>query len=108
MDKFEELFWGLELALLENNVSVEVIDKIKEDLKRELVDKPLPRDVPAKIEETLKRTLTEILSFEKDRPAETDKTETSLCHCPLRHQWNRKNHLYRQTGTIILRRINYQ
>ena len=65
MDKFEELFWGLELALLENNVSVEVIDKIKEDLKRELVDKPLPRDVPAKIEETLKRTLTEILSFEK-------------------------------------------
>ena len=29
------------------------------------MDKPLPRDVPAKIEETLKRTLTEILSFEK-------------------------------------------
>ena len=64
-EKFEELFWDLELALLENNVSVEVIEKIKEDLKKELVDKPLPRDVPRKIEETLKQTLTEILSFDK-------------------------------------------
>jgi len=42
-----------------------VIEKIKEDLKVELVDKPLPRDVPQKIEETLRRTLTEILTFEK-------------------------------------------
>ncbi|PIN74004.1 signal recognition particle-docking protein FtsY [Candidatus Woesearchaeota archaeon CG10_big_fil_rev_8_21_14_0_10_45_16] len=64
-EKFEELFWDLELILLENNVSVEVIDKIKEDLKEELVDKPLPRDVLAKIEETLERTLREILSYEK-------------------------------------------
>ncbi|MBI2125065.1 signal recognition particle-docking protein FtsY [Candidatus Woesearchaeota archaeon] len=64
-EKFEELFWDLELAFLENNVSVEVIEKIKEDLKKELVDKPLPRDVPRKIEETLKQTLTEILSFDK-------------------------------------------
>lgn len=64
-DKFEELFWDLELALLENNVSIEVIEKIKDDLKQELVDKPLPRDVEAVIEETLQRTLTEILSFEK-------------------------------------------
>ncbi len=63
-EKFEELFWDLELALLENNVSVEVIEKIKENLKNELVDKPLPRDVSAKIEETLKETLTEILTFE--------------------------------------------
>ena len=86
----------------------EVIDKIKEDLKQELVDKPAPRDVPAKIEETLKRTLTEILSFEKDRPAETGKTKASLYHRPLRHQWNRKNHFHRQAGTIIFRRINYQ
>jgi len=64
-EKFEELFWDLELVLLENNVSVEVIEKIKEDLKSELADKPLPRDVPKKIEETLKETLTEILSYEK-------------------------------------------
>ncbi len=64
-EKFEELFWELELALLENNVSVEVIERIKIDLKKELVDRPLPRDVPKKIEETLKQTLTEILTIEQ-------------------------------------------
>ncbi|MBI2665555.1 signal recognition particle-docking protein FtsY [Candidatus Woesearchaeota archaeon] len=63
-DKFEELFWELEVALLENNVSVEVIEKIKDDLRTELVDKPLPRDVEKKILETLKDTLTKILTFE--------------------------------------------
>jgi len=35
--KFDELFWELEMALLENNVALEVIDKIKKDLKVELV-----------------------------------------------------------------------
>ncbi|MBI4980070.1 signal recognition particle-docking protein FtsY [Candidatus Woesearchaeota archaeon] len=64
-DKFEELFWELEVALLENNVSVEVIERIKEDLKEELVDKPIPRDVERVIEETLQRTMRDILSFEK-------------------------------------------
>lgn len=64
-DKFEELFWELEVALLENNVSVKVIEKIKEDLKQELVEKPLPRDVERKIQETLKHTLHEIVSFGK-------------------------------------------
>jgi len=63
-EKFEELFWDLELALLENNVSVEVIEKIKHDLTEELVDKPLPRDVEAKILDTLKKTLDTILTFE--------------------------------------------
>ncbi len=42
-EKFDELFWDLELALLENNVAVEVIEKIKTDLKLELVDKPIAR-----------------------------------------------------------------
>jgi fused signal recognition particle receptor len=37
--KFNDLFWELEIVLLENNVAVEVIDKIKEDLKIELVTK---------------------------------------------------------------------
>ncbi len=63
-EKYEDLFWNLELVLLENNVSVEVIEKIKEDLKEELVDKPLPRDVEGKIQETLKRTMKEILTIE--------------------------------------------
>jgi len=37
-DKFNELFWDLEVVLLENNVAVDVIDKIKDDLKAELVE----------------------------------------------------------------------
>jgi fused signal recognition particle receptor len=49
-EKFDELFWDLELALLENNVAVEVIDKIKNDLKSQLVEKPIPR---GKVEETI-------------------------------------------------------
>jgi fused signal recognition particle receptor len=35
-EKFEKLFWELELVLMENNVAVEVIDKIKSDLKADL------------------------------------------------------------------------
>jgi len=53
-EKFDEMFWDLELALLENNVAVEVIDKIKQDLKSQLVDKPIPR---GKVEETIANSL---------------------------------------------------
>jgi fused signal recognition particle receptor len=53
-EKFDELFWDLELALLENNVAVEVIEKIKNDLKSELVDKPIPR---GKVDETIANSL---------------------------------------------------
>ncbi len=63
-EKFNELFWDLEIVLLENNVSVEVTERIKKDLEQELVDKPLPRDVESKILETLKKTLLDILTFE--------------------------------------------
>jgi len=41
-NKFDELFWELEVALLENNVALEVIDKIKIDLKKELVESKIP------------------------------------------------------------------
>jgi fused signal recognition particle receptor len=53
-EKFDEMFWDLELALLENNVAVEVIEKIKIDLKSQLVDKPIPR---GKVEETIANSL---------------------------------------------------
>ena len=42
------------MLLLENNVAVEVIDKIKSDLGNELVEKPIRR---TKIEETIKDAL---------------------------------------------------
>lgn len=41
--QFEELFWELELALLESNVAVEVIEKIKDDLKEKLVNQPIKK-----------------------------------------------------------------
>lgn len=77
-DKFENLFWELEVILLENNVSLEVVEKIKEDLKEELVDKPLPRDVNKKIEGTLRNSLKEILTFGK-----VDLLEKAKEHKPL-------------------------
>ncbi|MFC1774898.1 signal recognition particle-docking protein FtsY [Nanoarchaeota archaeon] len=52
--QFNSLFWDLELVLLENNVAVEVIEKIKNDLKEELVDKPVPR---TKVQDTILTTL---------------------------------------------------
>ena len=42
-DKFAELFWEIEVALLENSVAVEVIEKIKNDLKGKIVNKAVSR-----------------------------------------------------------------
>lgn len=55
-EAFDELFWDLELALLENNVAVEVIEKIKFDLKSSIVEKPIPR---GKVEEVIASVLHE-------------------------------------------------
>ena len=55
-EAFDELFWDLELALLENNVAVEVIEKIKTDLKSSIVDKLVPR---GKVEEVIASSLHE-------------------------------------------------
>jgi len=60
--QFEELFWDLEVALLENNVAVEVIEKIKGDLKVQLVDKPIPRSsIASTIGSTLKSSIEDLL-----------------------------------------------
>ncbi|MBI2144204.1 signal recognition particle-docking protein FtsY [Candidatus Woesearchaeota archaeon] len=53
-ERFEQLFWDLELAMLENNVAVEVIGKIKDDLRSSLVEKPLPR---GKVEDSVRKNL---------------------------------------------------
>ncbi|MBI4146788.1 signal recognition particle-docking protein FtsY [Candidatus Woesearchaeota archaeon] len=58
VEQFDELFWDLELALLENNVAVEVIEKIKGDLKSALIDKPVPR---GRVEETIAQSLHDSL-----------------------------------------------
>ena len=53
-DQFNELFWDLEVALLENNVAVEVIEKVKKDLENSLVGKPIKR---GKLEDTIQKSL---------------------------------------------------
>ena len=64
-EKFDKLFWELELALMENNVAVEVVEKIKEDLKEDLVDKPIKRgDIGKTIEHSLKLTIKHLFAAE--------------------------------------------
>ena len=64
-EKFDQIFWDLEVALLENNVAVEVIEKIKEDLKKELVDQPIKRgQIAEKIQNTLKKSITDLFQTE--------------------------------------------
>src|SRR3989344_6703434 len=65
-DKFEALFWDLEVILLENNVAVEVIEKIKEDMKEILVKGKISRfKVDETILNTLKKSIDQILTFDK-------------------------------------------
>jgi len=65
-EKFEELFWELEVVLLENNVALEVIDKIKRDLKKELMTGKVSRKaVDELIISTLKQSITELFDVEK-------------------------------------------
>ena len=58
-EQFNDLFWDLEIALLESNVALEVIEKIKEDLKEKLVDQALKR---SEISEIITAGLKESLS----------------------------------------------
>ena len=63
-DEFQNLFWELEVVLLENNVAVEVIEKIKEDLARSLVDTPIPRGkVEQQITQALRTSIHDVLSL---------------------------------------------
>ncbi len=59
--EFEELFSELELVLLENNTALEVVDKIKDRLKEELVDKEKTGDIEEKIKEALINSIEEVL-----------------------------------------------
>ena len=64
--KFEELFEEMEIVLLENNVALEVIDKIRSDLKSSVVDKPLKRgEVEKAVAGSLKQSVEELFEVEK-------------------------------------------
>jgi len=63
--QFDKLFWDLELALLENNVALEVVEKIKKDLKRELVGRKLLRGkISQEVVNALDKSIEETLSVE--------------------------------------------
>ncbi|MFP4567683.1 MAG: signal recognition particle-docking protein FtsY [Candidatus Woesearchaeota archaeon] len=62
-EKFEDLFWDVEVALLENNVAFEVIEKIKQDLKNELTNEKISRKkVNDIILDSLHNSIKEVLS----------------------------------------------
>jgi len=60
--QFDDLFYELELALLESNVALEVVDKIREDLKKSLIGADVKKDqLEKKIIETLKASISDTL-----------------------------------------------
>lgn len=64
-EKFDELFWDLEVAMLENNVAVEVIEKIKADMKTTLTSGKVSRmGIEDLITLSLKKSIEEVLSIE--------------------------------------------
>jgi len=80
--QFDDLFFELEVVLMENNVAVEVIEKIKQDLKQELVEKPiLRRKVKDIIIETLKKSLNELFDVDKINLIEKAKEKKPFIIC---------------------------
>jgi len=65
-EKFEELFSDIELALLENNVANEIVERIRSELEKDLVDIPIKRnEVSSIIKSSFKKVLEDIISIEK-------------------------------------------
>lgn len=64
--EFEDIFYDLELALLENNTAVEVIEKIKGDLKEVLVEKPIERKkIKTIIQDSLRNTISNLFDIKQ-------------------------------------------
>ncbi len=74
-EKFEELFWDLEVVMLENNVAVEVIEKIKTDMKKELLAGKISRKgVDELIMTTLRNSIIDLFDVQgRDLIAEIKK-----------------------------------
>jgi fused signal recognition particle receptor len=60
--EFEELFEELEMLMIENNVALSVIDKIREDLEKEIVGVEINKnELDKKIKDSLKKSISSIL-----------------------------------------------
>ena len=65
-EQFDSLFQDLEITLLENNTALEVVDKIKADLKLSLMERQIKRgQIEKEIKKSLRNSIQEILSSEK-------------------------------------------
>ncbi len=64
-ESFDKIFWELELSLLENNVSTEVVDRIKLFLEEELVGQKINKNFKKVIKNNLKKIIKEVLVEEK-------------------------------------------
>ena len=81
-EQFNEIFWNLEVLLLENNVAVEVIEKIKGDLSKELVDKQLQRSkIECLVLESLKNSIESLFNIEKINLIERVKEKKPFVIC---------------------------
>jgi len=66
-EDFESIFADLEMLLLENNVALEVVEKIKEEMKKELINKEMKKaELEKEIRTSLKKALETILIEPKD------------------------------------------
>ena len=73
---FNEMFADLEIGLMENNVALEVVDKIRSDLKNEIVDKPIKRDeVEAVVLNALKESISGLLNIKRPNLLELIKSK---------------------------------
>ena len=81
-NEFNELFWELELVLLESSVALEVIEKIKEDLKIKLVNQPLKRnEISMIIVSSLKESIAGLFDISSFYLLERAKTKKPLVIC---------------------------
>ena len=66
-ERFEEIFADLEMLLLESNVALEVVEKIKSDLKQELVGKDIKKEkIEEEILNALKKAIENLLIEPED------------------------------------------
>lgn len=65
-DDFERLFWDLEVGLMESNVAVEVVERLKQSLKMDLVGVPIDKSkIGTIVEEGLKNSISELFDYEE-------------------------------------------
>jgi fused signal recognition particle receptor len=66
-DQFDQIFMELELILLENNVALEVVDKIQERLKEDLIGIEIKKDnIQSTIIQSLKESILSVLHEPED------------------------------------------